>query len=48
MISVVCVLNLVFHIKEKFRLRAFNNIVIRKLNPNRDEVMEQWMELLNL
>jgi hypothetical protein len=31
----------------EYRLRAFNNSVIRKLNCNRDEVMEQWMELLN-
>ncbi len=32
---------------EKYRLSAFNNSVMRKLNCNGDEVMEQWLELLN-
>ena len=32
---------------EEYRLSAFNSSVIRKLNCNRDEVMEQWLELLN-
>jgi hypothetical protein len=32
---------------EKYRLRALNISVIRKLNPNRDEVLEWWMELHN-
>ena len=48
MLSVVCVLNLVSHIRKKYRFRAFDSSVIRKLNPNRDEVMEWWMELRNL
>ena len=29
-------------LRKKYGLRAFNNSVIRKLNPNRDEVMELW------
>jgi hypothetical protein len=28
-------------------LREFSNSVMRKLDCNRDEVMERWMELLN-
>ena len=32
---------------KEYRLSAFNNSVIRKLNFNEDEVMEQWLELLN-
>jgi hypothetical protein len=47
-LCVVCVLSLVSHVNEKYRLRAFNGSVIRKLNPNRDGVMERWMELHNL
>jgi len=26
-------------------LRAFKNIVVRKLNSNSEEIMEQWVEL---
>ena len=31
---------------KEYGLSAFNSSVIRKLNLNRDEVMEQWLELL--
>ena len=34
-------------LREECRLRAFNDSVIRKLNPSRDEVKEWWMKLLN-
>jgi len=34
-------------LRKEYRVGAFNNSVTRKLNSNRDEVMERWMELRN-
>jgi len=47
---VLCIFYLCFelgflYVEKKYRLRTFHNRVISKLNPNRDGVMEGWMEL---
>jgi hypothetical protein len=34
-------------LRKVYRLRGFNNSVVRKLNRNRDEVLERWMDLHN-
>jgi len=32
-------------LRKEYWLRAFKNIVVRKLNSNSEEIMEQWVEL---